>query len=119
MHYSTATPIQPMERPSTFAAAAQKISALGVVLYAIRVEGGLIKIGSTKDLYARWRQLKRSDGAVEVLAFRFGSRNDERDLHRTLAEHAEHGREYYRPEPAVLAIVNRWRHDLGRAPITA
>lgn len=102
-----------------FVDAARRLSEGGSVLYAVRLADGLIKIGWTSNLLSRWRWLKCRAAAVEFLGFTFGSRQDEAELHRSLAGHAEHGREYYRPDPEVLAVVNGWRSQLGRDPLAA
>lgn len=102
----------------SFAQAAQRLAAGGPVLYAIRLADRLIKIGWTSDLYGRWRQLICTDHAEEFLAFTFGSRADETELHRRLTEHVARGNEYYHPHAEVLDVVNSWRAEFGRGPVS-
>lgn len=95
--------------------AASALSALGPVLYAVRLRDGLIKIGYTERLAGRMADLS----AVELLGFRFGSRADEAALHDRLRPSVNRGREYYLPTPEVLAVVNGWRAAWGRSPVSA
>jgi Meiotically up-regulated gene 113 len=90
------------------------LSALGSVLYAMRLQGGVIKIGYTTNLQNRVYKLK----SQELLAFRFGDRRDEAVVHRSLSAHVAHGREYYHPHPQVIDLINSWRADLGMTLIT-
>ena len=102
----------------SFAQSCQQINSRGPVLYAIRLADRLIKIGWTSDLYGRWRQLVCTDHAEEFLAFTFGSRADETELHRRLTEHVARGNEYYHPHAEVLDVVNSWRAEFGRGPVS-
>lgn len=88
------------------------LNSLGSVLYAVRLPDGLIKIGYTTNLNNRLLKLK----SQKLLAFRFGDRADETAVHQSLSSHCARGREYYHPAPDVLAVVNRWRVDLGLPP---
>lgn len=90
------------------------LRALGAVVYAVRV-GDVIKIGHTTDLANRVSGLH----ADEVLAFAPGTYDDEQELHARLTEHLHHGREWYYPTPAVLAVVNEMRERLGLEPVAA
>jgi hypothetical protein len=84
------------------------------LVYAARVQDGLIKIGCTAHLYHRLINIKG-----ELLGFMFGGYDDERALHRTLQADLHHGREWFHPTPAVMAVVNDLRADLGLEPIAA
>ena len=84
------------------------ISAAGDVVYAVRLKDGLIKIGHTGRLHIRRAQLQG-----KMLAFHFGTYEDEQAVHQALQAHTAHGREYYHPAPEVLDVVNEWRSDLG------
>ena len=100
------------------AQAVDAISQLGPVLYAASA-GEWIKIGWTTNLTNRLRCLSYyiqqfGQRGVELLAFRFGSRQDETAVHASLARHRVHGREYYRRTDEVLALVNQWRDQLGQ-----
>ncbi len=107
------------ERELTFMEAAQKLTANRTILYAIRVGDGSIKIGFTGNFYERARHIRMKDGGGEVLAFRFGTRQDESEIHKSLIAHRSRGREYYHPHPQVLELVNKWRAALGRDEIAA
>jgi hypothetical protein len=96
------------------------MDAMGSVVYAARLADGVIKIGCTENFGDRLRYLKAYDGqAVELIGFKFGSREDEREIHDSLREHLHHGREYYHATPAVMAVVNEMREQLGMQPIAA
>lgn len=83
------------------------ISAAGDVVYAVKLEDGLIKIGHTKRLHIRRAQLQG-----KMLGFKFGTYDDEQDVHNALQAYTAHGREYYHPTPEVLEVVNEWRAEL-------
>ena len=79
------------------------------VVYALRLLDGTIKIGCTRDLPKRRTAYDRS----EILAFRFGSLEDEQAIHAALVPHRARGREYYHPTPEVLAVINDMRSDFN------
>lgn len=83
------------------------------VLYAVRLPDGVIKIGCTTDLATR--RLSYRDG--EILAFIPGTFADEKAIHKTLAPHVAWGREWYRPAPAVIAVVNEMRAHFNLEPL--
>ena len=99
-------------------AASKRLAALGTVLYAVAVGDDTIKIGYTADVVRRLDHL-RSETREEcrLLAIRFGSMDDEREVHQSLAAFRSHGREYYHPHPEVLALVDQWRQAMGQAPL--
>ena len=99
-------------------AASKRLAVLGSVLYAAAIGDDVIKIGYTTDVVRRLDHL-RSETREEcrLLAIRFGSMDDERELHRSLKDHRSHGREYYHPHPEVLALVDQWRQAMGQAPL--
>jgi hypothetical protein len=96
---------------------------LGDTIYAARIGcTGAIKIGWTSDLCHRLTCLKHThQSQVELLAVVVGAtRQDEALVHASFGdEHREHGREYYRPTPAVLALVNDWRAEVGLPTLAA
>ena len=94
--------------------ALEAVQAGQSALYAAWVPGGLVKIGCTAHLYSRMSQIKG-----DLIGFRFGDYAEERDIHRSLAEHVAHGREWYYPTPAVIAVANEFRESLGLEPIAA
>lgn len=87
---------------------------VGPVIYAVRTRDNLIKIGHTTRLANRMRAY---GGLGNLLALRPGTRDDELALHRSLAAHVHHGREYYNPTPEVIAVINGMRATHGLAPI--
>lgn len=90
------------------------LRSIGEVVYAVRC-GDSIKIGHTVNLAKRMNSLK----ATELLAFMAGTHEDEQALHSRLADHREHGREWYYPTPGVMAVVNEMRATLGLEPYAA
>ena len=84
------------------------------MLYAMRVKGGLIKIGCSRNIGERRRNL-----TGELLAMAPGDFADELAIHQSLAGHAHHGREYYNPTPEVLAVVNELREYFKLDPLAA
>ena len=96
------------------------MNTIGAVVYAARLDDGVIKIGWTQRFGDRLRYLKHHDQQdVELLAFRGGTLDDEKAIHAALVEHLHHGREYYAPTPEVLAVVNDMRAVLNMPPLTA
>lgn len=89
------------------------VSALDPVVYAIRRRDGIIKVGWTSDIARRSKEL-----GGEVLAFQFGTREDEKALHARLADHLAHGREYYYPTPFVVSVINEMRQRLRLPALT-
>lgn len=106
----------PLEMPGReLLSRTEAMRAVGEVLYAVRCDG-LVKIGHTSNLAGRFKDLR----AVEVLALWPGATyDDEQELHRQLADHLHHGREWYYPTPGVFAVVNDLRERLGQAPLVA
>lgn len=94
----------------------QAMSELPPVVYAARLRDGLVKIGWSSNLHPR---LARFGPGTTLLGFRPGTRADELALHKQLADHVHHGREWYNPTPAVWAVVNDMRSDLGLEPVAA
>lgn len=96
----------------------ETMESLGSVVYVARLSDGIIKIGWTQNFGNRLRYLKSQNRqSVTLLAFMFGDRDDEQEIHAQLTEHRARGREFYHPHPDVLAIVNTMRGDLGMEPI--
>lgn len=95
------------------------MKALGPVVYAIRLDDDIIKIGLTGNLMNRLSTVRcRAKSTTgELLAFIPGDESDEAVLHTQLRTHLAHGREYYRPTPEVMAVVNEMRRQLGLRPL--
>lgn len=89
------------------------VSAIGQVVYAVRMPDGTIKIGHTARADRRLSQLHG-----EPLAVMFGTRVDEQDIHARLSGHVHHGREWYYPTPGVMAVVDEMRASMGMDPIS-
>jgi hypothetical protein len=87
------------------------------VLYAWQLPGGLIKIGFTINIARRTHELASRNGAGKLLAIKPADASEELPLHKRLATHCAHGREYYHPAPAVYMIIDQWRAALGQPPI--
>lgn len=88
------------------------------ILYAAQFPDGIIKIGHTTHIAGRLSQLAYHEGQTpEVLAIKAGTFEDEQALHDRLAAHCRRGREWYNPDPEVLAIINEWRAALRRDPL--
>lgn len=95
--------------------ALQIVARMGPILYAVQYEDGTVKIGYTADLPRRLRNLHQ-EGAIyghgrgyRMLAIRFGTRDDEQALHRSIGErHRVHGVEWYKPNPEVLDSLSGW-----------
>jgi hypothetical protein len=81
------------------------------VIYCIRLDDGCIKIGWTEDLAARKRWFGK--GWERILAVTPGTIEDEKALHARLTASRARGREYYRPTPEVMDVVNTMRADAG------
>lgn len=85
------------------------------VLYAIRIKGGVIKIGCSAQIRKRRNWIQ----GVEILALVPGDFDQEAAIHAQLAAHVHHGREWYNPTPEVLAVVNDMRAEFNLDPIAA
>lgn len=88
-------------------------AAVESVIYAIRLPDGVIKIGCTKNLSRR----RLSYRGGEVLAFRPGDYPEEQAIHKSLARHLVYGREWYKPVPAVIDVVNEIRDHFHLEPL--
>ena len=96
------------------------LEALGPVVYALRLDDGIIKIGYTTNLADRERTVRRqgkSESSEIIAVWLGGTYEDEQAIHARLTEHIAHGWEYYHPTEAVLAEVNRMREALSLAPL--
>lgn len=89
---------------------------LDPLLYAFRMEGQVIKIGFTTNLDNRRATLGRSWS--DLLAIKLGTRQDELALHRSIPDsHRAHAREWYRPTPQIIAMLDEWRSAYNLPPI--
>lgn len=82
------------------------LHAMGPVIYFAQMRDGLVKIGYTTDLRKRrhgWEKGSR------VLAFRYGTLEDELLIHQGLVESRAYGREWYHPTDEVMAEVDTAR----------
>lgn len=105
---ATATRID--EAPShhdRFSAIAQMVGRSSV-LYAIRTNEGLIKLGCTQNLAQRRRKI-----GGQILGFMPGGYAEEKQMHDQLAAYRARSREWYHPAPEVLAVVNIMRALAG------
>lgn len=87
------------------------------VVYYIRLDSGLIKIGTSSDMLARLQKhglaaCRRGD---QVLAIEFGGAQLERERHAEFKHLRESKAERFRPGPDLLAHIERLRKSLGIA----
>lgn len=92
----------PTPEPSTQPAARDKI-------YYVRV-GEHIKIGWTTNLY---RRLRAYPPTAELLAWRYGTKADERALHQQFAAYLAGGREWFRDVPEIRAAAEAAKAEFG------
>lgn len=117
-HYPDEARIDEIPPQSRRAAAIQYHEVVGNVLYALRFKDGTIKLGCTGRIDSRLAHFYHIDGCTpEVLAIKPGSFEDEQAVHGLLVDHLDHGREWYRPDPEVWAVINGWRTDVGMEPL--
>jgi len=92
------------------------LSALGPAVYAVKIPGGIIKIGYTTNPANRVQSLGL--GSKSLLAMLFnGTRADEQAIHARLKGHAVKGLEWYSDtDPDVIAVVNEMRATMGLGP---
>lgn len=86
----------------------QSLAALGPVIYAIRLDGGVIKIGYTTKLPEREVLLRSQHGSKssQVVGFAFGDYADEQAIHERLSDEIELAAVCAaHPTPEVLAVV--------------
>lgn len=109
------------ERKTSSTSRTVAMRSLGSVVYAARLSDGTIKIGWTQHFEDRMRYLSHHTGQdVELIAFRLGDLEDEQAIHAGLVEYRIEGhREFYRPAPEVLAVVNEMRSALNMPPVAA
>lgn len=81
------------------------------VIYAIRTEDNLIKIGYTGSL--RERRRNHGVGFTDILAVRAGTYEEEQALHQRFLSHLARGKEYYHPNPEIMSFVNGIREAAG------
>jgi hypothetical protein len=83
---------------------------VGPVVYYIRTDTGLIKIGFTRDIATRRYNL--CHGWDQLLAVTAGTLAYEQTEHERWAPHRATG-EYYYPAPELMAHINNLRRNLG------
>lgn len=79
----------------------------GLLYVAKRESDGLIKIGWSTDLRTRLRSLSAEHGRLELLRTEEGDMPLEQWIHRRLARRVIEGREWYRDEPEVWAVLGQ------------
>ena len=92
------------------------LGALGPSVYAVKMPGGIVKIGYTTNPANRIQSLGL--GAKSLLAMLFnGTLADEQAIHARLEGHAVKGHEWYSDtDPDVIAVVNEMRATMGLGP---
>ena len=92
------------------------MSLLGPAIYAVKVRGGLVKIGYTSNVRNRVQSLGVGTEAMLAMLLN-GTFEEERAIHARLRGHAVKGREWYSAtDPDVVAIVNEMRAEMGLEP---
>lgn len=81
------------------------------MVYALAMPDGTVKIGCSAHLHVRARKL-----GGRIIAFKFGDFTDEKAIHDRLKAHLDHGCEWYRPTPEVMAEVLAMRKEFGISP---
>lgn len=90
------------------------IENLGPIVYAVTY-GPYIKIGWTAHITRRIQGLdsqatREGHPPCTIIAFRFGTTDDETEAHHALREHLAKGREYFHPNPPVIELLESWQH---------
>lgn len=88
---------------------------MGPVVYFIRCDDGLIKIGYTTQIHVR--RSVYGPGWDRVLAVMPGTLAHEKACHALYREHLAKGREYFHPHPDLLAHINEIREHLNVSPL--
>lgn len=86
-------------------------------VYAARFPESVIKIGYTSNLVKRLASFDTK--GAELIGFKVGTYEEEQAIHASLKPHVVRGREWYRPHPEVLAVVNQMRKNFGLEPLAA
>ena len=79
------------------------------VVYVLQREDGLVKIGTTHNLFARLKAHGRDHGALRLFGTLPGGTYEERALHRRFAAHLAEGREWFHPHDEVMAFAEGLR----------
>lgn len=83
----------------------------GIIYFVHAVDVGLIKIGFTRDLNTRLRDLRvTSPAALTLVAYELGAPDRERELHRAFAGDRVRG-EWFRLTDRIRAEIERLRLD--------
>ena len=92
------------------------LTALGPAVYAVKMPGGIIKIGYTSNPANRVQSLGLGSKALLAMILN-GTLADEQAIHARLSGHAVKGREWYSAtDPDVIAVVNDMRATMGLGP---
>lgn len=78
---------------------------VSLIYYVRRESDGLIKIGTSRHLASRLSTHKREYGPLQLMAVEGGSHKQENALHRQFADLRAEGREWFRPELALLEHI--------------
>lgn len=84
------------------------------LLYAMRTDDRLVKIGCSSNLAQRHYEF-----GFKFLAIQVGTFEDEAALHQRLRSQVARGQEFYHPTPEVLRIVNEMRASIGQKSLTS
>jgi hypothetical protein len=86
------------------------------VVYFIRTEDDLIKIGHTVQLHKR--RTRFGSGWRHILAIIPGSREDEAAVHARFSALLARGAEYFHPAPELIEYINEVRAKIGVGPVS-
>lgn len=98
------------------------VRGLVPLLYAFRIDHGegadrftVIKIGYSTKLNERRAHL--GVPWTSLLAIKPATFRDEQAIHRQYAADRAYAREYYRPTPRIIALVDEWRAAYNLPPL--
>jgi Meiotically up-regulated gene 113 len=86
------------------------------IVYYLRREDGMIKIGVTGGYGHRLSSLQREHGPLRLLLAYAGTRREEREAHRRFARERIRRSEWFRPELRLLLEIQRLRNAWGGQP---
>jgi hypothetical protein len=86
------------------------------IVYFLRREDGMIKIGVTGGYRHRLSSLQREHGPLRLLLAYAGTRREEREAHRQFARERIRRSEWFRPELRLLLEIQRLRNAWNGRP---
>jgi len=86
------------------------------IVYFLRREDGMIKIGFTASYKSRLSSLQSEHGKLRLLLAYAGTRREEGAVHRRFALERVRGTEWFRPELRLLLEIQRLRNAWNTRP---